>query len=507
MPGAGARASADERSQMRLRPLPGDSFLTNMAFQLCGKVGALVLQLATLMLITRLLGVAKFGDLAAGLATVSILEAIAEFGLTATLVVRLGEAEDKAAVVGAGVLATVLTVAASLLVIVPVGAFVLSPHARMAALVLLPSSLIGVLTVTSTAYWTHRLSFRRVVGAAAAGQSAGLVAIAVAFAFGRSWTETSQLVVVGAALALAAALTFVLLVPRGRGRLRLLQRSTLADARSLLAAALPLGVAASTSLIHVRADQLVLAGYGYREGLAYYALAYRALEGLVAGIAPLAVVTFGHMSRAPRDARALVARNGGAILCATGCFAALALILLARPVLLVLGGHSFVGAIGVCRLLAPVVLISALNGLPARTLIVEGRGRLLSLVSVGGIALNVALNLLLIPHMGIDGAATATLVTESGGLFVLVILAVRALPSSQPTGLLGAAVAGTVASAVLCHALPGLDVEVALPIGIVTAGTVAALAIRAYGWRPEGAPRAPVAATCETIPQTQDNNP
>jgi len=86
------------------------------------------------------------------------------------------------------------------------------------------------------------------------------------------------------------------------------------DVVAILLGAFPLGIAGAISLLHVRADQLVLAGMHYRNGLANYAVSYRALEAIVGGITTVSVVAFSTMSRSPAEERAERARTATTLL-------------------------------------------------------------------------------------------------------------------------------------------------------------------------------------------------
>ena len=72
-------------------------------------------------------------------------------------------------------------------------------------------------------------------------------------------------------------------------------------------------------------------------------------------------------------------------------------------------GESFVPAAPVLRILLAAQMISILTGPVAIVLITTGHERLVMIISLGSLALNLALNLTLIPAFGTLGAAWATL--------------------------------------------------------------------------------------------------
>jgi O-antigen/teichoic acid export membrane protein len=102
--------------------------------------------------------------------------------------------------------------------------------------------------------------------------------------------------------------------------------------------------------------------------------------------------------------------------------AACALILALGKPLLALFGASFTSAYGVMFILAVGMLSRAAVGPAERLLNMLGERMLCALVYAIAFAINLSLCLLLIPRIGIEGAATATataLVTESILLFCI----------------------------------------------------------------------------------------
>ena len=464
----GDTRSPDETPHVRL-------LLSGAAVQTTGKLITLVLQVVCLVFVTRLLGHGGFGDLAAGLAAAGIVEAVGEFGLTSTLVLRFGEGHHPRLVVRSGVWASFATIVFGLVLVFPIAFTVLSVNERLAFLVLLPSSILTLLAVSCLAYWQYELSFIRLVRANVVAQMIGTIFLFVAFLVGRHWPEPAKLAAVGGSQALAAALVLVLLWPR---HLPMIDEADDGEQSraviAILLGAFPLGIAGAISLLHVRADQLVLAGMHYRNGLANYAIAYRALEAIVGGISTVSVVAFSLMSRAPAEQRAGRARVATALLVGAGTLGSVAFALAAPVIVPILGGAGYSGAVRSCRLLAPVVVMSVSNVMAGRVLIALHRASLLIGIAFSGLALNVMLNLLLIPHLGTVGAATATVTTEGLGALALAWVAERKEPGSQPLALLVGAILG-VTGALLVWSWAGSSGRV---VGLVLGGlTVAAVTV------------------------------
>jgi O-antigen/teichoic acid export membrane protein len=75
-------------------------------------------------------------------------------------------------------------------------------------------------------------------------------------------------------------------------------------------------------------------------------------------------------------------------------------------------GNTWILSLGLVWLLSVGPLMSTHFGLAGNLLLMTGHSRLLLLNSLGSLALNIVLNLLLIPHIGITGAAIATAVSN-----------------------------------------------------------------------------------------------
>lgn len=418
--------------------------ISGSTVQIGGKAVAMTLQVISYAVMVRVLGANRFGDLAAGLAAASVLEVVAEFGLTSTLLFSFGRTTNHQHVLFSGIRAGLIAFLGGLILVVPVTMVVFDSGARLALLVLLPSSGLTLLSAACFAYWQYQLSFRRLVTANVAAQLVGTAVLVSLLTLAPHVSELRQFLVVGASQTIAALLTWLFLFPR-----RLQGGSEPTDARltarALLASSLPLGLAGAISLLHVRADQLVLASFHYRSGLADYALAYRIIEGVVMVLATVSVVAFARMARTDRDEQAGHARRAAALITGLGAAGSITTALLAPVVVALIGGNSYHRAVRLTQLLAPVIVMSASNLMAGRVLIAVRRAKLMVVVAIIGLVINVALNFALIPRMGVTGSAIATLCTEGMGCLIIVLLARTSLANSQPVLYVATALLSTTA--------------------------------------------------------------
>lgn len=95
--------------------------------------------------------------------------------------------------------------------------------------------------------------------------------------------------------------------------------------------------------------------------------------------------------------------------------AAAGIILIANPAIVLLFGESFEGSIFPAQILAVSIISVALSGFFGnQVLVTVGKEKTVMLSTMLGAAANVCLNSILIPCMGISGAAIASVITELG---------------------------------------------------------------------------------------------
>lgn len=100
----------------------------------------------------------------------------------------------------------------------------------------------------------------------------------------------------------------------------------------------------------------------------------------------------------------------------------------AEPLLTILYGPRFGVSAFSSRLLVAGSGLSMISYVGFTVLVAAGRGRLYPVVGIIGLTLNVALNFVLIPRMSYNGAAIATVISESIVLVVMWVLLTRAVP-------------------------------------------------------------------------------
>lgn len=169
----------------------------------------------------------------------------------------------------------------------------------------------------------------------------------------------------------------------------------------------------------------------YSAGYRVIDMVYVPVRALIAALYPTLVHEGGH---GPRGS-SLVARRIAPWIAVYGVSAAIALLLLAGPVTALLG-EQYADTEGVIKALAVVLVLRGLSTLACDAITGADRNRVRMAIQVTAAVINVALNVALIPVLGMYGAALATLISETflavTSWVVLLRLAATSTTSSAP---------------------------------------------------------------------------
>ncbi len=227
------------------------------------------------------------------------------------------------------------------------------------------------------------------------------------------WTGGGILALLAALLA-GEALTLLITLGWVRRYVRVEWRIDPAVARRVLAASAPLGLAALCTAVINRVDFVMLERMSTLHELGLYAAAYK-VTGLLE-VLPLMIMgtVYPLMARyAETDRGRLRAlyRRAALGLGVVAIPIALSIAAVAPRLVTTVFGPAFEGAAAPLAVLvwATAAIYAAVGG--TSLLVSLGFGRLNLLLNAAGAALNVALNLLLIPDRGATGAALATAIT------------------------------------------------------------------------------------------------
>lgn len=388
---------------------------TNLAVQLLGRGLMLATALATLKLVTRLLGAEGFGHYSIALVIVGLLGVAAELGINVLAVRELAAGAPPGQRL-AELLGLRLAVAVPLLLLAPAIAWLVpayAPEVVTAASVLAVAQLLLLGAQLGGCYFQAKLRMDLVMAAEVLGRVATL---GLLWWSGDRMTQTSALlrvvaaVAAGAGLSLACSTAFLL----ASG---VVLRPTWAPSawRRLGRAALPIGVAGVLLLVHFRADSVVLSLLRPAVEVGVYGIAYRILEILVTFPVMLSGILLPRFVAERHDAAVLGVLFDMALRLVLAVAAPIAAYtaLYAGDIVHVLAGRSgFEPAAVPLRILAaalPALFAGALAGMAA--VAVDRQGSYARRLALAG-AVSIALNFALVPRYSYLACAWITLATE-----------------------------------------------------------------------------------------------
>jgi O-antigen/teichoic acid export membrane protein len=230
--------------------------------------------------------------------------------------------------------------------------------------------------------------------------------------------------------------------------------------RQVVREALPLGLAVLIITAYGRIDIVLLKWFTDSTTVGYYSFAYRAVDlafplsfFFVGSVFPLLSMMHrdGEMDRFKNMyQRSHDVLSFGAMAIVTN------MILFSEPIVNLIGGDEYAESVRVLQVLSLAIAVIWLSNLADHGLIAIGKQGVLLWIALFGLAVNLAANLILIPAYDKEGAAAATVITETAVLLPALFIMSRylgATPSFWVAGRL-LPVAGVAGVAVYALQLP-----------------------------------------------------
>lgn len=378
----------------------------NVTIQSAAEAVALACGLASAALLSRHLGVTGFGAFNYVFAFMYFFLTLNDLGINTVAVREMSKAPERAADLLAGLLSlrVMLAIVVLLITWAAIAVWPMEPALRRPLMVFALILPLGALNVPTVLF---QVSMRLELGAAAqvTTRVAGVLFILAMIAAGRG--VTAMLVALLAAEACGIIVTWYL--ARRLGPIR--WRVDRAVWNMLLRAAVPLAVGVVLAAIVNRVDFIMLERLGSLDDVGLYGAAYRVTSLLEKFPLFVMATLYPVMSRlAVEDASRLrrVYRNAFWRFAAIGLVLGAAVVAVAPWLMATAFGEPFrAGAVALRWLvLATGCLYLAMTG--GNLLIAVGRARDNAVALALGSAVNIALNAVLIPSRGIEGAAVAT---------------------------------------------------------------------------------------------------
>lgn len=397
------------------------------------RVGDTVFRLGLGVLVSaytaRYLHPTGFGLINFAAAMATLVTAIAQFGMQ-TVVVRelVRRPRERAAIVGSALVIRLVAGAVSILLALA-GTWLLRPGDYQALEVVLIVAAVALPRAWDVVDYDYQARFeaRSVVIA----RNVGFVTFALFRAL---------LVVVHAPLeAFAYAITaeqvlatiLMMRLWRMDGLSVGLRSATRREVRDLVVNTWPLVIAGFSAIVYMRIDQIMLASMMGDSGVGLFSAAVKISEAVYFIPAAAIATAAPAFTAAHQRSEADYARHMLRVMRVMVWFAIAVAAMLAyfsRFIILTLYGNSYAPAAGVLAIHAWIYVLMSLNYCANQWLLDKGYFHCNMYQTIGGAVMNIALNLVLIPKLGIIGAALASF----AGQFVSVLLMVAVLPKTRP---------------------------------------------------------------------------
>lgn len=384
----------------------------NTIAQVIGVLAGTLLGFATFLVVTRGLGPSAFGDLVASQIYLLIPVALADLGLSTSVVREISvhpERSEHALRASLPLRALVAAVALGAAVGI---SFVLpfSDRARLAIWVGSIGSFFTLLNLGLVPLFQVRLRMHVVTVAALIGRTLTFGVTAAAIASDRGFTS----VVLASVLGLFATFVVDLVVIARSISLRPIVDG--AYWKELARDSVVIGSALATMLSYYRIDTVLVALVRGSREVGLYGAAFKFVEIAEYLIATIGTSVFPSFTRlaAAGDVRIRSAvQRSVEVATAVGLPLTLLLMLMPREIIELAAGPRFAPAAEALRLLAPYLLLLSVSGLLLRVLGAAHRDRYLLGLALTVLILNVGLNLALLPSYGYKVAAVTSTLSEA----------------------------------------------------------------------------------------------
>lgn len=185
---------------------------------------------------------------------------------------------------------------------------------------------------------------------------------------------------------------------------------------SLLKEGLPVAIGGIAVVVYSRLDNLMLGWFLGERGVGQYAASFRITEPFSLIFSSLSLSLFASMSRIGKSSDSTDARktifNVVAAVSSLSLVAAIFISIFSKSILGLIS-HEYAASVIVLQILSFSMVFKAVNAQLTAFINSRGMFSLITLIAFINLAINVAMNLLMIPIYGIMGAAIAVIVTEA----------------------------------------------------------------------------------------------
>jgi O-antigen/teichoic acid export membrane protein len=401
--------------------MTGTSVLNRALKLSVGEGGARLIGVATFALLARALGVSDFGTFSFALSTALLLGVLVDMGQNVHLGRVVARDSETGATAFPRVVLNKLVLAAGVLLavwlVLPVFGFNAEERAMVVIMGMWAASLSILDSLRAIARATYHVWHDATVNTL---ESLGrLVAVLLAWALGAS------LIGYGIAFVIEASLAAVLFYSLLRRRVRIGSRLTdFVRHKTFLRESATVGVVALATAGFYRIDQILVQGIAGPAENGLYGAAARIIFTATAASVLVVMAAYPEMASSASQPREYVGALRRALGLAVGASTAVALVLLvfAGPIVRLLLGAEFAGAVPLVRVMSGVVIFNSFAVVGLYSASSLGRERRSLVVVVVMLCLSVLAALVVIPRYGALGAAWVSTLGELGlaaGLMVV----------------------------------------------------------------------------------------
>lgn len=183
-----------------------------------------------------------------------------------------------------------------------------------------------------------------------------------------------------------------------------------------------------------KSDILVLGFMGTAQMVGVYQIASKVENMIVAAVESVGSVLLPRMSsykaNSSNERYTDLLAFGVDFAVIIGCMALGGTVLCARPIVGILGGEAYEGAVAPLVATAPAILFAACTNVVSQSLLINGKERAFAMINLIGFATSVGSAVILIPRIGITGSGLAVTIGQFAVLASTVFLARHLLQRS-----------------------------------------------------------------------------
>ena len=442
------------------------SVARNSLVQLAGRAVTMVASLLTLALVARYLEPYRFGQYQLIIAVLLIVN-VADFGIATVATRHLsvgGHSADH-------VMGNVLTVRLALGILAAAAAIAISfimqypADVKMAMAIASLSFLLMIFSGSFNATFAAHLRMEYAVAGNIAQALTLLAGVTAVVVMGRGLV--ALLIAYDAAILANSAVCYYF-------ARRFVQPRFSFDrvySRELMSAAVPIMAAGLMINAYDRIDVLMLKLFTDSESVGYYGFAYRLID-LAAPLSFMFVnsvypLLSGYHARGERAAFNRLYQRAHDFLSLAGMSIATGVIIFAPQIVALIGGSAYHESVTSLRVLSLAFALIWLSNLVNYSLISVGKQGVLFRTACIGLAVNVSVNLVMIPLYGKEGAAATTALTEATILFVALVALSRYMGDRPSFWVAGRLLPVAGVSAIVAYAVPLPWITEARVVGVL----------------------------------------